>query len=78
MMLHTQEDILTWAMVLPPDNRALLVDRLLNSLNSPQRKEFKLLWADEAERRVQQIRDGEVVPLPGKEVIQDIRGTLNL
>jgi hypothetical protein len=36
------------------------------------------LWADEAERRVQQIKNGEVIPLPGKEVIQDIRKTLNL
>ena len=38
-MLHTQEDILTWAMALPPDDRAL-VDRLFNSLDSPQRKEI--------------------------------------
>lgn len=78
MMLHTQKDVLKWAMALPPDDRALLADRLLNSLDSPRRKEINLLWADEAERRVQQIRDGEVIPLPGKEVIQDIRKTLNL
>jgi putative addiction module component (TIGR02574 family) len=77
-MLHTQEDVLTWAMKLPPDDRAVLADRLLNSLDSPQRKEINLLWADEAERRVQQIIDGEVTPLPGVEVIQDIRKTLNL
>ncbi|HLP60748.1 MAG TPA: hypothetical protein VK186_18030 [Candidatus Deferrimicrobium sp.] len=37
-----------------------------------------LLWADEAERRVQQIIDGEVTPLPGVEVIQDILKTPNL
>jgi len=78
MMLHTQEEVLTWAMALPPDDRALLADRLLNSLDSPRRREINLLWADEAERRVQQIKNGEVIPLPGKEVIQDIRKTLNL
>jgi putative addiction module component (TIGR02574 family) len=78
MMLHTQEDVLTWAMALPPDDRALLADRLLNSLDSPRRREINLLWADEAERRVQQIKNGEVIPLPGNEVIQDIRKTLNL
>jgi len=78
MMLHTQEDVLTWAMALPPDDRALPADRLLNSLDSPSRREINLLWADEAERRVQQIKNGEVIPLPGKEVIQDIRKTLNL
>ncbi|MCX6579078.1 MAG: addiction module protein [Candidatus Aminicenantes bacterium] len=78
MMLHTQEDVLTFAMTLPPDDRALLADRLLNSLDSPQRKEINLLWADEAERRIQQVIDGKVTPLPGVEVIQDIRKTLNL
>ncbi|MDQ1350686.1 MAG: Addiction module protein [Acidobacteriota bacterium] len=60
-----------------PKNSPLLADRLLNSLDSPRRREINLLWADEAERRVQQIKNGEVIPLPGKEVIQDIHKTLN-
>jgi putative addiction module component (TIGR02574 family) len=77
-MLQKREEVLTQAMALSPDDRALLADRLLNSLDSPRRKEIDLLWADEAERRVQQIRNGEVKPIPGEEVFKKIRQTFNL
>ncbi len=77
-MLQKREEVLTQAMALSPDDRALLADRLLNSLDSPRRKEIDLLWADEAERRIQQIRNGEVKPIAGEEVFKKIRQTFNL
>ncbi len=74
-MIPDSEKVMLEAMSLPPDARALLADRLLNSLDSPERKEIDRLWAEEAERRIQQIRTGEVEPIPGEEVFKEIRNT---
>ncbi len=70
------EKIMSEAMALPPDARALLADRLLDSLDSPRREEIDRLWAQEAERRVRQIETGEVTPIPGEEVFKEIRDTI--
>jgi putative addiction module component (TIGR02574 family) len=75
-MIQNSEEVTAQAMALPPDARALLADRLLNSLDSPGRKDLDRLWAEEAERRVQQIKNGEVELLPGEEVFEDIRKSL--
>ena len=72
-MSDNQEEIMGQAMALPPDVRALLADRLIHSLDSPTREEIDRLWAEEAERRVQQIRNGEVKPISGEEVFKEIR-----
>ena len=75
-MIPSSEQIMHDAMSLPPDARALLADKLLNSLDAPGRKEIDRLWAEEAERRVRQIKSGEVKPIPGEEVFKEIRETL--
>jgi len=75
-MISKQEEIIEQAMTLPPDTRALLADKLLHSLDSPTREEIDRLWAEEAERRVQQIKNGEVEPIPGEEVFKEIRKTI--
>jgi len=75
-MTGNQEEVMSQAMALPADARALLADRLLHSLDSPSREEIDRLWAEEAERRVQQIKNGEVEPIPGEEVFKEIRKIL--
>ena len=65
-------------MSLPQDARAILADRLLMSLDSPRRKEIDILWAEEVERRIRQIKTGEVKPIPGEDVFKEIRDDLNL
>ena len=71
-MIASNEKVLSEAMSLPPDARALLADKLLHSLDSPGREEIDRLWAEEAERRVRQIESGEVKPIPGDEVFKKI------
>jgi len=71
-MISKQEEIIEQAMTLPPDARALLADKLLHSLDSPTREEIDQLWAEEAERRVQQIKNGEVELIPGEEVFKEM------
>ena len=39
------------ALLLPPDSRAILADRLLESLSSSDQKQRDALWAAEAEAR---------------------------
>ncbi len=76
MIAASEKKVLSEAMSLPPDARAILADKLLHSLDSPGRGELDQLWAEEAERRVQQIKSGEVTPIPGEDVFKEIRETI--
>ena len=69
------EDLFDEAISLPVETRALLVDKLLQSLN-PTQTEIDKLWAKEAEKRVEEIRNGKVTTVPGDEVFRKIRDRL--
>ena len=61
------------ALSLPTDARVDLVEKLLISLNSPTRAQIDRLWAEEAERRIEEIDRGKVKMVSGKRVFADIR-----
>ncbi len=61
------------ALSLPSDARVVLVERLLESLNLPTQAEIDRLWAEEAERRISQIDQGNVDLIPGDAVFAEIR-----
>lgn len=61
------------ALSLPSDARVSLIDKLLHSLNLPCQTSIDKLWAQEAEKRVAQIDNGEVELIPGEEVFSRIR-----
>ena len=67
------EKVFDEALSLPADARMILVERLLNSLNLPTQRKIDKLWAEEAERRVSQIDNGEVELVPGEEVFARVR-----
>ncbi|MCP5050096.1 MAG: addiction module protein [bacterium] len=75
--MKSNEKVISEALSLPPETRALLADKLLNSLDSSNRQDLDKLWAVEAERRVQQIKNGEVEAIPGEKVFRDIRKSLS-
>ena len=56
---------------LPIDLKTRLIDRLLNSLQ-PSKAEFDALWAEEAEKRIEEIKSGNVKTIPGDEVFKEI------
>ncbi|MBU0701916.1 addiction module protein [bacterium] len=60
-------------MSLPSDMRTALVDRLLESLNVPTQRNVDRLWAEEAERRIEEVHSGKVDTIPGNQVFEDIR-----
>ena len=69
-MINTKE-LISEAVSLPIDIRTLLVNKLLESLN-PTKKEIDDLWAEEAERRVEDIKSGKVKTISGDEVFKEI------
>lgn len=74
--MRKTEDLINEAISLPIEKRALLVDKLLQSLN-PTQGEIDKLWAEEAERRVEEIASGSVKTVPGEEVFRKIRERLD-
>lgn len=65
--------ILTEVLALPPDERAQLVERILDSLGAEPDKERLERWAAEAESRLDAIDRGELDVLPGEEVLERLR-----
>ncbi len=61
---------------LPCEDRIYLVDGLLESLNAPSREEIDRLWAEEAERRIEELDSGKVEAIPGEQVFAEIRERL--
>ena len=55
------------AVSLPVEERALVIDSLLRSLSQPE-SEIDKIWANEAERRLDELRSGKVKTIPGGEV----------
>ncbi|MDY0000169.1 MAG: addiction module protein [Polyangia bacterium] len=59
--------IIAEAVALPVEERAVIADCLLRSLN-PTAQEFDERWASEARRRLAELRSGEAKAIPGEEV----------
>ncbi len=74
-MIKTDE-LISEAISLPVEVRTLLVNKLLESLNPPD-KEIDNLWVKEAEKRVEELRTGKVKTIPGKEVFRKISKKIN-
>jgi len=61
------------ALSLPAEARVDLVEKLLSSLNLPTQPEIERLWAEEVEKRIDQIDKGEIKLIPGKKGFSNIR-----
>ncbi|MFZ2957615.1 MAG: addiction module protein [Candidatus Ozemobacteraceae bacterium] len=66
------KDLIAEAISLPVEERAIVVDSLLKSLNPPE-SEIDKKWAAVAKRRLEEMRSGKVKGIPGEEVFQRIR-----
>jgi putative addiction module component (TIGR02574 family) len=65
----TIKKIIEEVLSLPVEDRALIADSLLRSLNKPN-SEIDEKWAEVAKRRLQELRSGKVKPIPGDEVFE--------
>ena len=62
-------EVLEKALPLSTQERGLLIDRLIESLDEgPAEEGVEAAWADEIKRRVDDIRSGKVEMIPGEEI----------
>ena len=71
-MTELNEKILQEVLSLPSHMRTKLIDKLIQSLNIPIQKEIDDLWAEEAEKRISEIKSGKVEPISGEKVFEEI------
>jgi putative addiction module component (TIGR02574 family) len=72
-MISTVEQITEEALALPSEARALLADRLVESLDPTEDGYVRQLWAKEALTRRDDIRSGRVQTIPGDEALARVR-----
>jgi len=61
------KDLIAEAVSLPVEERALVVDSLLRSLNAPE-SEIDTKWAAMAKHRLQQLQSGEITAVSADEM----------
>ncbi len=64
------KEILEQAMVLKPEERFMIIEGLLKSLDEPDRR-IDEIWAGEAEKRLDAYRDGRLEGIPMEEVFRE-------
>ena len=65
------EKLIDEALSLPVEERAIVADVLLKSLNMPD-PDIDKKWTKIAKRRLEELRSGKVKPIPGEEVFNKI------
>jgi len=75
-MADKQEELEAAVLQLPETGRARLARILLLSLGEPPEDETERIWAEEADRRYQEIQRGEVVVQDSDDVFQEARARL--
>ncbi len=70
--MHGMKEIIQEAESLPIEERAIVVDSLLRSLN-PISTEIDIEWIKVAKRRLAELRSGSVKAVPGADVFAKIK-----
>ena len=70
--MPSTEEIIQEATSLPVEERSIVVDSLLRTLNMPD-PDIDKEWAVVAKRRLAELRSGRVNPVPGDQVFARIR-----
>ncbi|OPL17001.1 MAG: hypothetical protein AVO38_06810 [delta proteobacterium ML8_D] len=72
-MVELAEKIYEQALDLPIDDRVILIDKLLISTNLPTQADIDKEWAQEVERRCQELDRGKSKLIPGEQVFEKIK-----
>jgi putative addiction module component (TIGR02574 family) len=65
----SSKEILEQALKLKPEEKFMIVEGLLNSLDEPDRK-LDDIWAEEAEKRLKAYREGRLEGIPMEEIFK--------
>ena len=63
----TMKELIKEVASLPVEERAMVADSILRTLNPPD-AEIDRKWMQVAQRRLAELRSGKVKPIPGEEV----------
>jgi Putative addiction module component len=74
--MRSIEQLTEELLALPSVSRALLADKLVESLEFDTDPTVQATWVNEAKKRRDQIRDGSVQPIPGEEALAQVRRLL--
>jgi putative addiction module component (TIGR02574 family) len=67
-------EILQKALALSTQERGLIIDRLIESLDDePSEEGVEAAWDEEIKRRVDDIRSGRVKTIPGEQVLRRLK-----
>ncbi len=66
------KDIIQEASELPVDDRAMVIDSLLRTLNVPN-SDIDHAWSETGKNRLAELRSRRVQPIPGNEVFSKIK-----
>jgi putative addiction module component (TIGR02574 family) len=70
-------ELLEKALALSTQDRGLLIDRLIASLDEePAEEAVEAAWDEEIKRRVDDIRSGRVETLPGEKLLSRLKARL--
>ncbi len=66
-------EVLEKALTLSTQDRGLLIDRLIESLDEePPEEGVEEAWAEEIKRRADDIRSGKAKMIPGEQVLREL------
>lgn len=71
------EHVLHDALRLSPTDRAVIVGKLIESLDETVDEDVEAAWAVEIEKRLRDIDSGAVKPIPWDEARRQIRGSIH-
>jgi putative addiction module component (TIGR02574 family) len=72
-MSMTVEQVAEEALALPSEARALLADRLVESLDPAEDGYARQLWVAESRRRRDDVRGGRVKTIPAEEALAQVK-----
>ncbi|MEH2093769.1 acyl-protein synthetase [Nostoc sp. 'Peltigera membranacea cyanobiont' 213] len=75
--MSSVEQIMKEALALPSALRALLAEKLVESLEFDVDETQQKLWIEEAKKRRDEVRNGTVIPIPGEEALARVRQLLD-
>lgn len=70
--MHGTKEIIQEAAALPVEERIIVVDSILRTLNLPN-PDIDKEWLDVAKQRLAELRSGRVRPVPGDRVFARIK-----
>ncbi|MGB3654341.1 MAG: addiction module protein [Rivularia sp. (in: cyanobacteria)] len=74
--MRSIEQLTEELLALPSVSRALLAEKLVESLEFDTDSTVQAAWTTEAKKRRDGVRDGSIVPIPGEEALMQVRRLL--